>query len=150
VNISLSLGIISFVSIGPAYFMIVQYGENQVEQADSINESFIEDIDVIAEIEEQEEQITVQQIDSLEPVIQLPTIFINGVDPEDQQSESSLGTYRTKTTVTKNGAGKDTEKISELEKNQQQMLQEMTTMKTMIQELSEQSRKFSGNKSTRF
>ena len=131
--------------------MIVQYGENQVEeQADSINESFIEDIDVIAEIEEEEKQITVQQIDSLEPVIQVPTIFINGVDPEDQQSESSLGTYRTKTTLTKNGAAKDTERISELEKTQRQMLQEMTTMKTMIQELSEQSRKFSGNKSTRF
>ena len=45
VSISLSLGIISFVSIGPAYFMILEYGTDKVEEeADSNNESDIEDI----------------------------------------------------------------------------------------------------------
>ena len=151
-NISFSLGVISFISIGPAYmyFTVVEYRDNQNdEDANSINESYLEVIDKIVQIEEQNEQIPVMQNENQEPVTPVvPKIFINGVDPEDQQSESSLGTYRTKTSVIKSSDG--LERILEIEKNQKQLIHEITTMKTMIFQISEKNLKYSGNKSTRF
>lgn len=130
--------------------MVVEYRENQIDNdTDSINDSYIDIVDKIAQIEEQNDQISVMQTENQEPITSVvPKIFINGVDPEDQQSESSLGTYRTKTTVTKKSTG--LKKIDELEKNQKHILHEITSLKTMILLISERNRKYSGNKSTRF
>ena len=132
------------------YFMVVEYRENQIDNdTDSINDSYIDIVDKIAQIEEQNDQISVMQTENQEPITSVvPKIFINGVDPEDQQSESSLGTYRTKTTVTKTSTG--LKKIDELEKNQKHILHEITSLKTMILLISERNRKYSGNKLTRF
>ena len=106
---------------------------------------------VNSDIDEQDEQIKVTKTESLEPIapaLQVPIVYINGVDPEDQQSECSLGTYRTKTTVTKSESG--LERINDLEKSQHQIIHEIGLMKTIILQISERNQNHSGNKSIAF
>lgn len=162
VSTTLILGSVAFTSIGPAYMFFVRmdFQKNQAEEETvSINESYdsyivdvhMENSDIINEVKEHDEQITVKKTQNLAPInrdIQKPALYINVVDPADQQSESSLGTYRTKTVVIQNNA--EVEKIIDLEKKQQQMLHEITTMKTILIKLSERVHNHSENTLTRF
>ncbi|CAG5110674.1 Oidioi.mRNA.OKI2018_I69.chr2.g5052.t1.cds [Oikopleura dioica] len=148
VVMTLTIAISSFCSIGPAFFMILKFAE---EDSGGYEDITTIELDVESQTDEIIEEI--DEIDSSSRIQQISNqvVFIDGVDPEDQQSESSIGTYRTKTTVSKNAFKEEIEKINNHEKTLEQLSFEVAALKTIVINLSNSNKnKMSENKSTSF